>query len=72
MKLDEIKMTDMQFEQLFYATFKDPDIREDENDEETYVIEPSQIETLLRAYEMWNYEHSYKQAMEELYADIDT
>ena len=51
----------MQFEQLFKVM--------DENGDNT--IEPCEIESLLQAYEMWNYEHTYKQTMEELYSDID-
>ena len=44
-------MTPMQFEQLFKVM--------DENGDNT--IEPFEIESLLQAYEMWNYEQTYKQ-----------
>ena len=60
-KQESIRMTPMQFEQLFKVM--------DENGDNT--IEPCEIESLLQAYEMWNYEHTYKQTMEELYGDID-
>ena len=54
-------MSNMQFEQLFKVM---------DTDGSGY-IEPDEIESLLQAYEMWTYEYTYKQTMEELYADVD-
>ena len=54
-------MSNMQFEQLFKVMDTDG----------SGSICPDEVESLLQAYEMWTYEHTYKQTMEELYADID-
>ena len=57
-KVDDIKMTNTQYEQLFKVM----------DSTKTGTIEPREIPFVLRAYETWLYEKEYKKTMEELYA----
>ena len=60
-KLDDIKMTPQQYEQMF----KVMDTSKSGN------ITPEEIPNVVKAYETWIYEREYKKTMEELYVKKD-
>ena len=57
-KIEDIKMTNTQYEQLFKVM----------DASKSGYIEPAEIPNVLKAYETWLYEKEYKKTMEELYA----
>lgn len=58
-KIEELEMTELQFEQIFKLMDKD----------DSGSMQPKEMVNLLIAYETWLYEKQYKSAMEDLYSD---